>query len=89
MAAYLALLLSKFIIAVPSVYTDIADSLIGDDRQSKLNRIVTSLRALDGFRSVLKRNARKDKGMEDEELEEDGNVVTEAIDNMVKFVNTN
>ena len=89
MAAYLALLLSKFIIAVPSVYIDIADSLIGDDRQSKLNRIVTSLRALDGFRSILKRNARKDKGMEDEELEEDGNVVTEAIDNMVKFVNTN
>jgi len=88
-AAYLALLLSKFIIAVPSVYIDIADSLIGDDRQSKLNRIVTSLRALDGFRSVLKRNGRKDKGMEDEQLEEDGNVVTEAIDNMVKFVNTN
>jgi hypothetical protein len=85
-ASYLALLLSKIITAVPSALSEISDALPGDDTESKLGRIVGSLRALDTYRSTLQRTLKEETGTEGVEWQEDGNEVKKAIDDMLGLV---
>jgi hypothetical protein len=87
-SAYLALLLSKIITASPSTLTDIAQSLPGDSIQLKLENIITSLRALDGYRSVIQRKWKDQVGTEVAEWQEDGNEVQKAIEDMLRLVDT-
>lgn len=88
MAAYLALLLSRVITAVPSTFMSINHLLPGDDTQLKLGKLITSLRALDGYRSILQRKLNEETGIEGVEWQEDGNEVKKAIDDMLKLVDT-
>ena len=87
-ASYLALLLSKIITAVPSSLSEIGDILPGDDTESKLGRIVSSLRALDTYRSTLQRKLKEETGSAGVEWQEDGNEVKKAIDDMLRLVDS-
>lgn len=88
MAAYLALLLSKIIKAAPSILSDINDILPGDDTEAKLGKIITSLRALDVYRSTLQQRLKEETGAEGVEWQEDGNEVKKAIDDISRLVDT-
>lgn len=87
-SAYLALLLSKIVTAAPSTLTEIAPSLPGDTIGLKLDNILTSLRALDGYRSVIQRKCKGSVGTEVAEWQEDGNEVQQAIEDMLRLVDT-
>jgi hypothetical protein len=80
--------LSKIITAVPSTLSDIEHILPGDDTESKLGRILISLRALDGYRSVLQRKLKGESGMEGVEWQGDGNEVKKAIDDILRLVDS-
>ena len=88
MTSYLALLLSKIITAVPPSLSEICDILPGDDTQSKLGRIMSSLRALDTYRSMLQRKLKEETGSAGVEWQEDGNEVKTAIDDMLRLVDS-
>jgi len=87
-SAYLALLLSKVVTAAPSTLAEIAPSLPGDTIGLKLDNILTSLRALDGYRSVIQRKCKGSVGTEVAEWQEDGNEVQQAIEDMLRLVDT-
>jgi hypothetical protein len=86
-SAYLALLLSKIIAVVPSAMSDIAQLLPGSDMRTKLGSLLTSLQALDRYRSVLQHTLREQAGSEGTEWQEDRNEVKQAIEDMSRLVN--